>query len=171
METGEPSIFWRNTALVAVFLVLTPITLIVSLISLFSITPVKVGADVTPPSKIGVRVYASLPGNVPSVTGHVTVADARPEIVKQYLAYYKSPLVSYADEIVQIADKYGVDYRFIPAIAQQESNLCHVIPPGSHNCWGWGITSVSSLGFDSYDDAINTVTKGLKNDYIDEGLT
>ncbi|HWA51813.1 MAG TPA: hypothetical protein VG895_02020 [Patescibacteria group bacterium] len=171
--------------LVVSFLVLTPLVLVACLVSLISIstssipTPktikkitantLDVQARLT--SDVGVSVYASLPSSIPSVTGHITAGDARPEIVKEYLAEYGSPLLPYANEIVQMADKYGIDFRFIPAIAQQESNLCHVIPPGSFNCWGWGITSVSSLGFDSYQDGIETVSKGLKENYIDDGLT
>lgn len=175
MENGDNSFLWRNIALVVAFFTLTPVVLLASLVSLISITSTVSAKPVVKAtesnSKIGISVYASLPASVPSVTGKIGVGDARPEIVKQYLAYYDSPLTSYADEIVQMADKYGIDFRFIPAIAQQESNLCHVIPPGSYNCWGWGITSVSSLGFDSYSDGIQTVTKGLKENYIDEGLT
>lgn len=171
MGSEDSSIFWRNLALVVVFFVLTPVTLIVSLISLFSVTPIAPSVTLnSPKTETGAQVYASLPVKIPSIAGHITVADARPEIVKQYLASYNSPLVPFANLIVAEADKYGIDYRFIPAIAQQESNLCHVIPPHSFNCWGWGITSVSSLGFDSYDDGIETVTKGLKENYIDEGL-
>jgi hypothetical protein len=142
------------------------------LISIEPTTPkaVVAAANTGYTSKIGISVYASLPSSVPSISGHITAGDARSEIVKQYLEYYNSPLAEYAGDIVNLADKYGIDYRFIPAIAQQESNLCKVIPEGSYNCWGWGITSVSSLGFDSYLHGIEIVTRGLKNNYIDEGL-
>lgn len=163
--------------LLLVFFTLTPIVLIASLVSLISIGPTSAKAtikDVTAKqeqSKFGVSVYASLPSTIPSISGHATAADARPQILKQYLAFYGSPLVDYVDEIVNLADKYKIDYRLVPAIARQESNLCRIIPPGSYNCWGWGITSVSSLGFDSYQDGIATVTQGLKENYIDEGLT
>lgn len=171
MGSDEPNIFWRNLALVAVFFALTPLALVASIISIISIQPsvTKASPQVSSQSKIGVSVYASLPSNVPSVNGHITIADARPQIVRQYLSQFNSPLIPYSDEIVKDADKYGIDFRFIPAIAQQESNLCHAIPIGSYNCWGWGITSVSSLSFDSFSDGINTVSKGLKSDYIDEG--
>lgn len=172
MGSDEPSIFWRNLILVVVFFTLTPITIIASLVSLFSINPPSANINkkiAQAPSNVGAKVYASLPSSIPSISGFATATDARPEIVKQYLSYYGSPLVAYAKDIVDTADKYGIDYRFIPAIAQQESNLCKIIPPGSYNCWGWGITSVSSLGFDSYQDGIETVTKGLKQNYIDEG--
>lgn len=173
MDIDRPYIFWRNLALVSTFLVLTPVVLLASLISLISIqsVPAKSLTKTATASTVGTSIYASLPATIPAVTSFVTAADARTEIVRQYLSEYDSPLTPYANEIVQLADKYGLDYRYIPAIARQESNLCHVIPPGSFNCWGWGITSVSSLGFDSYADAIETVTKGLKENYINEGLT
>ncbi len=173
METDAPNIFWRNFTLVLTFFILTPIALVASLISLVSIVPASasnINSNKITQSNAGVSVYASLPSKIPSVSGFITAGDARPEIVKSYLSRYNSPLVPYSKEIVQFADKYGIDYRFIPAIAQQESNLCKVIPFGSYNCWGWGITSVSRLGFDSYIDGIETVTKGLKNNYIDDGL-
>ncbi len=172
MEKSEPSIFWRNFTLVLAFFVLTPVALIASLVSLISMapTPAKLSSNKITQSNIGVSVYASLPTRIPSISGFVTAADARPQIVYEYLNYYHSPLAAYSEEIVQVADKYGIDYRFIPAIAQQESNLCKIIPTGSYNCWGWGITSVSSLGFDSYSDGIETVTRGLKKNYIDDGL-
>ena len=164
--------------LIVAFFTLTPIMLVASLIALISIEPFNttlakpsIKTTTAYSSKIGISVYASLPSSVPSISGEVMAADARPQIVKQYLLSYNSPLTPYADEIVQMADKYEIDYRFIPAIAQQESNLCKIIPEGSYNCWGWGITSVSSLGFDSYSEGIETVTRGLKRNYIDEGLT
>lgn len=166
-----------RVSLVVGFFVLTPILLIASLISLISMdstkpTPDKKGAATNNyQSTIGISVYASLPATVPSITGEVKSADARPEIVKKYLTFYNSPLIPYAEEIVEISDKYGLDFRLIPAIAQQESNLCKVIPPGSHNCWGWGINSASNLGFESYSHAIETVSRGIKRGYLDEGLT
>ena len=169
--------FWKNLILIVIFFVVTPLALGVSLFSLFSLksnniaqeTLAKTNLIISPQS--GVKVFASLPANLPSVSGSVESADARPEIIKQYLASYSSPLTPYADFIVQEADKYSLDYRLITAIAQQESNLCKIIPPNSYNCWGWGITSVGSLGFDSYSDGIDTVSQGLRENYLNKGYT
>jgi hypothetical protein len=168
--------FWKNIFLVIVFFTITPLTLAVSLFSLFSFKGSVLAKEsisqknlaVSPYS--GVQVYASLPPQLPSVSDEIGVKDARPEIVKQYLEYYNSPLIPYADFIIQTADKYKLDYRLIPAIAQQESNLCKIIPPNSYNCWGWGIHSQGSLGFDSYEEGIETVSKGLRTQYADKGL-
>ena len=161
--------------LIVVFFAITPVTLGASLFSLFSLkTSAIVKAETLQNNTVtstfsGVQVYASLPAQLPAVTGTVGVSDARPEIVRQYLTYYNSPLVPFSDLVVQTSDKYGLDYRLLVAIAQQESNLCKVIPPDSYNCWGWGINSQSNLGFKSYPDGIEIVAKGLKTQYLDKG--
>jgi hypothetical protein len=103
--------------------------------------------------------------------GAVTPADARTEIIRQYLARYNSPLEPYAQLIVNISEKYGLDFRLLVAIAQQESNLCKKIPENSYNCWGWGIHSRGTLYFSSYPEAIETVARGLKEEYLDKGYT
>lgn len=167
--------FWKNIVLVSVFFIITPLTIGISLFSLFSLKKTDIvqkkfnTTNLIVSPKSGLSVYASLPGNIPSVTSFVEFADARPQIIKKYLENYNSPLLPYANLIVKTADKYSIDFRLITAIAQQESNLCKIIPYNSYNCWGWGITSVSSLGFDSYEEGIETVSKGLKENYIDKG--
>ena len=169
--------FWKNLILVVVFFVVTPATLGISLFSLFSLKTSASVKQILPVSNIfnspqsGIKVYASLPVQLPSVSEQITASDARPEIVKQYLEYYDSPLAPFADLIVQTADKYSIDFRLITAIAQQESNLCKIIPPESYNCWGWGINSSGSLGFSSFQQGIEEVTKGLRTDYLNKGYT
>lgn len=172
MSDSEPLTFWKNLSLVTAFFVLAPLTLCLSIFSLVNLeaTPSAPKAESATP-RAGVQLYASLPSNFPSISDEIEVKDARVEIIKQYMESYKSPLTPYAAKIVEIADKYSLSYKLIPAIAQQESNLCKRIPPGSHNCWGWGIHSASNLGFDSYEEAIETVTAGLKANYIDKGYT
>lgn len=165
--------FWKNMALIIIFFLITPLTLGVSLFSLVSIknsSKIEVASQslVSHPQS-GVKVFASLPMNIPSVSGGAEAADARSEIVRQYLASYNSPLEPLSGFIIQKADQYGIDFRLITAIAQQESNLCKIIPPGSYNCWGWGITGVSTLGFSSYEEGIDTVSRGLRIGYIDKG--
>ncbi len=174
--TREENIsFGKNLLLVVIFFLITPVTLGVSLFSLYSLKTSSRVEDYfnqvtkVPSAFSGVQVYASLPARLPAVSGEVGSGDARVEIVRQYLKYYNSPLESYAGYIVQDADKYNLDYRLLPAIAQQESNLCKIIPPDSHNCWGWGIHSAGSLGFDSYEEGIDKVSLGLRTEYLDKG--
>lgn len=100
--------------------------------------------------------------------GEIT-KDERVAILKAFLRKYESPLYDHAEYIVETADKYGIDFRLIPAISMQESTGCKRIPPGSHNCWGWGIYGDKVTRFNSYPEAIDTVSKGLKANYIDKG--
>ena len=102
--------------------------------------------------------------------GEIQVADGRVANLKHFFRKYNSPLYDYAELIVSVSDKYGFDYRLLPAIAMQESNLCRYIPENSHNCWGWGIYGDQVLRFSSYEEAIETVAAGIKKEYIDKGL-
>jgi len=97
--------------------------------------------------------------------------DIRIANLKFFFRKYNSPLYDFADVFVREADKYQFDYRLLPAIAMQESNLCKYIYEGSHNCWGWGIYGSKVTRFDSYNEAIETISRGIKRDYIDRGLT
>lgn len=171
---------FKSLALVLGFFLLTPIVIGASLLSLVSLEESSQVAsqnlaDATTSfiesPKAGVQVYASLPLYQPTISGSATSADARPGIVRNYLLAYDSPIANYSQKIVETADKYNLDFRLITAIAQQESNLCKRIPPGSHNCWGWGIHSQGTLGFDSYDEGIEAVSKGLRQNYFDKGYT
>lgn len=114
---------------------------------------------------------SSSPQVLGAVESEVVVADARSVTLRNFFSKHDSPLYDHADFIVSTADKYGLDYRLLPAIAMQESNLCKKIPEDSHNCWGWGITGSKTTRFTSYEEAIETVTKGLKLKYVDKGLT
>lgn len=74
-----------------------------------------------------------------------------------------APLADYAEKFVEVANKYGLDYRLLPAIATIESS------GGknnfrSYNAWGWG-----NKGFSSFEEGIEVVAKGLKTGYIDKG--
>ncbi len=168
---AKPSFeFWKNLFLIVIFFTITPITLGISLFSIFSLQKSDV-VEITNNIQGSVKIYASLPSEFPKVSGEYTAVDARPELIKQYLIRYNSPLLGLENYMVQKSDEYGLDYRLIPAIAQQESNLCKIIPPETYNCWGWGIHSRGTLGFNSYEEAIETVMQGLKKEYIDKGYT
>jgi hypothetical protein len=109
-------------------------------------------------------VFAALPSFDENVKTSVKTADARAEIIRQYLHKFESPLEPQAELIVELSDKYNFDYRWMVAIAQQESGLCLHIPENSYNCWGWGIYPEPSnpailkvTRFDSYDDALRRI--------------
>ncbi len=105
-----------------------------------------------------------------SIESDVQLSDSSVANLKAFFRKHNSVLYKHAEFIVKTSDKYGFDYRLLPAIAMQESTLCKAIPDGSHNCWGWGIYGDTVTKFDSFDEGIEIVAKGLKEHYLDKGL-
>jgi hypothetical protein len=97
--------------------------------------------------------------------------EARTPMLKRFLASYNSPLAPYAEYMIKISDKYGLDWRLLPAIAGNESLFGRVVPYNSYNAWGWGVHSRGTLGFASWEEGIEKVAVGLKQNYLDQGLT
>lgn len=159
----------RKVLVLSSFLILTPAIYILSLLFLISISYQENSQSYLSGSSEAVS-YAALPSVESVLTDRVTEKDARPEIVRQFLAKYNSPLEPYARYMVSEADLYNLDYRLVPAIAMQESNLCKKAPPNSYNCWGFGIYGKKVTRFKNYRDAIAAVTKTLANSYKDNGL-
>ncbi|MFZ2206888.1 MAG: hypothetical protein WA061_06060 [Microgenomates group bacterium] len=107
----------------------------------------------------------------PELLAEFKTNDIRVANLKYFFRKYDSVLYDKSEFIVKMADTYKLDYRLIPAIAMQESNVCKYIYEGSHNCWGWGIYGNKVTRFDSYEEAIETISRGLKLYYVDKGLT
>lgn len=97
--------------------------------------------------------------------------DGRVALLKSFLESYDSPMANDAAAFVSEADKAGIDYRLLVAIAGVESTFGKFIPHGSYNGWGWGIPtgSQSGLAFTSWGDAIHTISQGLRTNYINKG--
>lgn len=171
----------RNFLYLLIFFTITPITLATTLFAAGVLSKTGPQKLASPSALIqlsalqaphyGSQVYAALPDPVGKVAGVATASDARVEIIRQYLHEYRSPLEPYAQKIVNEAEKNGLDFRLLVAIAQQESNLCKKIPSGSYNCWGWGIHSQGTLRFASFEQGVEEVSKGLKEDYLDKDYT
>lgn len=119
----------------------------------------------------GSVVYAALPTTQNVFSAEVIANDGRVERIRQFLAAYGSPLEPFAQDIVDSADLYGIDYRLTTAIAMQESNLCKKSPEDWHNCWGFGIYTGKTTRFSDYREAIYTITRTLATKYIARGLT
>lgn len=122
------------------------------------------------------QVYSSLPQTVESFQTAINTSDARPEIIRQYLQKFHSPLEPYFQEILAASEIYSTRetpdiWRYIVSIAQCESNLGHKIPEASHNAWGLGIPTGASSGmaFSGWAEGINAEAKFLRN-LIDRGL-
>lgn len=117
---------------------------------------------------------ASAPKITDEVVGEGEIADARVILVQNFLERHNSPLAeedNFGQILVDLADEYDVDFRLLPAISMQESNLCKVTPPGSYNCLGLGVHERGTWHFESYEANFAAAVKILKNNYIDQGLT
>lgn len=105
--------------------------------------------------------------------GQMNSLDARITHLEGYLQSVNSPLAGSAKQFVSEADRLGLDWKLVAAIAGTESYFGRHIPTNSYNAWGWAIFTGMSDGkhFDGWEDGIQTVSEGLKYKYIDRGLT
>lgn len=165
----------RYFVVLSVWFISTLATLFTAVLMLFNI-PSLASEEVIPsnqPQNLGIneyQLYAAIPEKIGSFTTQIKTGDARPEILRKFLEKHNSPLANYSHSLVEVADTYNLDFRLLPAIAMQESNLCKKIPVDSYNCWGFGIYGDKVTKFDSYEQAFETVAKTLRSQYMDKGL-
>ena len=153
------------------WLIASPITLIAGLFTYTTLTGNSIGS-VLGTSTGQEDLFSSPPPQLGGIGQSLTTGDARPYLLNNFLAEYNSPFKNKGSYIVQMADKYGIDWRLVTAIAFQESALGRVLPAGSNNAWGWGIYTGKDSGavFHSWEFAIQTVTAGIAKDYYARGL-
>lgn len=156
----------RKLVLLASFFSLTPVVIIVSCLLLLytsfqqknsQLSSLLFGHSTQP------IAYAALPANLNVVEGIVGTSDARVGKVSTFLSSFNSPLVPYAQLMVDKADEYHIDYRLLPAIGAQESGACLKEITGTHNCWGYGIYGKKVTIFQSYPEAIDIIIKYFAN--------
>lgn len=149
------------------FFLLTPLLLVIAM-SFYTLRDTQIKQEDAfvqiPPVNTHI-VYEALPSSSGIMAG-----DIRVEKVHAFFEKYHSLLADYANTIVESADKYGIDYALLPAIAMQESIGCKREPAGTHNCFGWGIYTHKRVSFQSYEEAIDGVSKLLAKNYINKGL-
>lgn len=97
-----------------------------------------------------------------------TPPDSRTRILKEFLGQYNSPLIPFASDFVKIADKYDLDWKLVAAISGVESTFGMQIPYQSFNGWGWGIYGDNIIRFSSWTQGIETVSEGLRTNYINK---
>lgn len=157
--------------IVAGWLILTPLVLSAS-IYFYTASTSRGVAAVLGAKEGPYTLFSQQPPFLTGVSQTVGSGDARGLLVEKFLHKYHSPMIGNGQFFVDTSDKYKVDWRLVPAIAFQESNLGKVIPKGSYNAWGWAIFTGKNSGaeFDSWQHAIETVTRGIARDYYSRGL-
>ncbi|HEX7042282.1 MAG TPA: hypothetical protein VF189_03450 [Patescibacteria group bacterium] len=161
----------RNLLLSLLFFTLTPAVLIGSLLMCFHLSHQDVLGAATE-KKDAPFAFAALPTSENVFEGSATFSDKRIDNLHGFLTTYHSPLAPYADLFVSKADQYHIDYRLLPAIAMQETTLCKkTLKNAQFNCWGWGIYGKQITNFNSFTEAIDTISlyfakkreKGIEN--------
>ena len=122
------------------------------------------------PQSNNFKIYASLPQGGMEVSEDIQKKDARSKIIENFFKDYKAPLTDFADEFIAASDKYNLDWRLLPAIAMQESNGGRKMIENSNNPFGYGIYGGAVLKFNSFEEAIERVGRGLREDYLNKGL-
>jgi len=158
----------RKVFLLTAFFLLTPLVLALTF-SLLAYNSFQQN-NVVAMGKTPRVAFAALPVASGLFKTNIVSQDARLVAVKDFFKKYHSDLLPYADEVINSADKYDLDFRLVPAIAMQESGGCKNAPKDSYNCWGFGIYAKRITKFDNYYQAIDTVTKTLAKQYKAKGL-
>lgn len=96
--------------------------------------------------------------------------DKQAVILSRYLAKFDSPLQYHAQDFIDASQVYGLDWKLLPSIAGVESTFGKQIP-GGYNAWGWGVYGTQAIYFDSWKDGIFTIARGLRENYLNKGLT
>ncbi len=103
--------------------------------------------------------------------------DPHIEVLKAYLASQNSPMTENAADFIESAKKYNLDWKLVAAISGLESGFGRHTPghedynTETYNAWGWGVYGDQALGFGSWKNGIYTVSRGLRENYINRGLT
>lgn len=95
--------------------------------------------------------------------------DKSAKILSAYLAQFDSPLQYHAQDFIDAARQYGLDWKLLPSIAGVESTFGKHIP-GGYNAWGWGVYGTQAIYFTSWREGIFTIAQGLRENYLNKGL-
>lgn len=98
-------------------------------------------------------------------------ADIRVLKLEKYLESKSSPFAKDAKHFVEEADRLGLDWKLVAAIAGNESYFGQLIPYNSNNAWGWAVYTGMSYGanFKDWKEGVTIVSEGLKENYIEKG--
>lgn len=86
--------------------------------------------------------------------------------IKSVFEKHNSPLKTEVSSFISACQLYALDCYLLPAISGLESSYGKKMIEGSHNPFGWG---GGKIMFDSYDEALLKIGKGIRNIYYDNG--
>lgn len=92
--------------------------------------------------------------------------DSRIKKLRDYLQSKNSPIADEAEDIISVADQWGLDYRLFVGISNAESSFCKRSPEGSHNCWGFACFDNQPCHyFKTYKEALESLAGTITNHY------
>jgi len=94
-----------------------------------------------------------------------TEHDTRSAQMRVVLTKYNSPMIGLEDVLIKTAEKYGLDWTLMAAIAGTESSFAKRMPHKCNNPYGWGIYGDKKLCFDNLEASIEEVASGLAKKY------
>ncbi len=154
---------FKKLALVFLWFLLTPLlVLLTGIVAHHEHLKTNFQSAFPPITASQLDIKNNLAGNVISTR----INDMRPYIVSNFLK--KTELEPYSNFIIEVSDKYDIDFRLIPAIAMKESGGGNAAPNGSFNAWGF---ENGRTQFTSWESAIDRVGKTLKDRYVSKGMT
>ncbi len=113
----------------------------------------------TPNTGLGSGRFIAGKNPTNTITANINgVSVDRERALIMFLKKYNSPLIDQAPAFIEIADKYNLDWRLLPAIAGMESTFGRFLIEQTHNPFGWG---GGYIYFDSYEEGIETVGREL----------
>lgn len=108
------------------------------------------------PAVLPVYVLPYIGDMLGTTTEEIVIVDNRASNIDAYFAKNNLPLSGYGEVFVEVADKYDLDYRLLPAIAMRESTGGKFACPYGNNANVFGWHSCKTK-FSSYEESIDKV--------------
>jgi hypothetical protein len=154
-----------------------PITLVLVLINLSMLgeyhTVTKSGGRLSAMAPQDTAFQLAAGGTSQVLSASIVSGDARVYLVESFFRAHDSPMAPYAYHVVSEADRLGLDFRMIPAIAMCESNAGkHMPKKKEYNFAGIAVYTgqIHGKAFDSWEHAITWVSEYVKTRYHDRGI-
>ncbi len=88
------------------------------------------------------------------------------KVITEVLKRNNSPMIGSVDAFIQTCMTQRLDCYLLPSMSGVESTFGQFIMPGTNNAFGWGRGLIK---FDSFGEGIETVGRGLRENYINKG--
>ncbi len=120
-------------------------------------------------------MFSAKPMVMGYATSDLTGGDARAAKINKIFEFYKCPIAGTGEIFVKEADKYGIPYWIVAAIAFQESSCGKNVPVKngelSNNLWGWAVYGDNVKMFDDLEHGVEVVTKYMHERFFSQGIT